>query len=616
MHSPGEDDFGSGEEFEALLVHLRDTRGFDFTGYKRASLKRRIQRRMTEVGIENYGDYVDALQVDADEFVSLFNTILINVTGFFRDAEAWNLLRTTALPELLAQRPGDAPFRVWSAGCASGEEAYSMAITLAEVMGVDRFRRQVKIYATDVDDDALATARHATYADHGLHGLPAELRDRYFEQQGSRWGFRSDLRRSVIFGRNDLVQDAPISRIDLLSCRNTLMYFTAEAQATILSRFQFALNPTGLLLLGKAEMLLSHSGIFEPVDLPRRIFRKVAGAVPRASPVALAVAHDRRSDVGSLDELREGAFHSGPVAQLVLTGDDTVAMVNRRAEMLFDVSRRDIGRPLRDLTLSYRPVELRSAIDKARVERAAQRLTDVHLEQPDGETLWFDVHISPLAGLDDRLLGVTIAFHDVTAAHRLMTDLEQANYQLTEAYEELQSTGEELETTNEELQSTIEELETTNEELQATNQELQTMNEELRSTNDELQRINETVDERSTELDTLNAFLESILASPLQSAVVALDTEMRVTVWNARAEELWGLRRDEVIGQHLLNLDIGLPVAQLRPAIRTTLASPDDLADQQLTAVNRRGRSIEVRVLATALRNAAGAVTGTVLLME
>jgi two-component system CheB/CheR fusion protein len=197
-----------------------------------------------------------------------------------------------------------------------------------------------------------------------------------------------------------------------------------------------------------------------------------------------------------------------------------------------------------------------------------------------------------------------------------MTDLEQANYQLTEAYEELQSTGEELESTNEELQSTIEELETTNEELQATNQELQTMNEELRSTNDELQRINETVDERSTELDTLNAFLESILASPLQSAVVALDTEMRVTVWNARAEELWGLRRDEVIGQHLLNLDIGLPVAQLRPAIRTTLASPDDLADQQLTAVNRRGRSIEVRVLATALRNAAGAVTGTVLLME
>jgi two-component system CheB/CheR fusion protein len=609
----GTDD--GGEAFEALLVHLRDTRGFDFTGYKRASLVRRIRRRMSQLGVASYGDYIDVLQVDADEFAALFNVILINVTGFFRDTETWTSLRTESLPALLAGHPPGAPLRVWSAGCASGEETYSLAITLAEAMGPEAFRRQVKIYATDVDEEALALARQAIYGERDLHGVPGELRERYFEPRGSRWSFRGDLRRSVIFGRNDLVQDAPISRIDLLACRNTLMYFTAQTQADVLARFRFALNPTGLLVLGKAETLLNHTHAFEPVDLPRRIFRKASGAA--LSPVATVPAFlsDRRGEVGPLDELRERAFHAGPVAQVVLTGDETVAMINRQAEALFGVSVRDVGRPLRDLALSYRPVELRAAVDQARVDRSPQRLTDVSFERPGGETLWFEVHLDPLVDGDGGLLGVSIAFHDVTPAHRLLADLDQANLQLTGAYEELQSTSEELETTNEELQSTIEELETTNEELQSTNEELETMNEELRSTNDELQRINDAVRERSSEVDLLNGFLESILTS-LQSAVVALDTEMRVTVWNGQAEELWGLRHDEVVGQHLLNLDIGLPVEQLCPAIRTTLAGSGEPAEVHLSAINRRGRGIEVRVTATALRTVDATVAGTILLME
>jgi two-component system CheB/CheR fusion protein len=256
--------------FELLLVYLKESRGFDFTGYKRSSLVRRVNRRMSQVGIPDYQEYLDYLQVHPDEFTALFNTILINVTGFFRDPDAWDYLRAEVLEPLVLSRPADSVIRVWSAGCASGEEAYTLAIALVETLGPEAFRERVKIYATDVDEEQLNEARQATYGEREMQTMPPQLLERYFEQSGNRFSFRKDLRRSVIFGRNDLVQDAPISRIDLLTCRNTLMYFNAETQSKILGRFHFALADSGVLFLGKAEMLLSHGSLFVPIDLKRR----------------------------------------------------------------------------------------------------------------------------------------------------------------------------------------------------------------------------------------------------------------------------------------------------------------------------------------------------------
>jgi len=191
---------------------------------------RRVDRRMAQVAVAEYSDYLDYLQVHPEEFTGLFNTILINVTGFFRAPDAWEYLRTDVLPAVLAGRGSDGPIRVWSAGCASGEEAYTLAMLLAEALGLEQFRLRAKIYATDVDEEGLVQARHATYGERDIRGVPPALLERYFEVSGNRYVFRKDLRRSVIFGRNDLVQDAPISRIDLLVCRNTLMYFNAETQ--------------------------------------------------------------------------------------------------------------------------------------------------------------------------------------------------------------------------------------------------------------------------------------------------------------------------------------------------------------------------------------------------
>jgi two-component system CheB/CheR fusion protein len=601
-------------EFEKLLEHLKAARGFDFTGYKRSSLMRRVERRMAQVGITDFADYLDHLELHGGEFTALFNTILINVTGFFRDPDAWQVLREQVLPNLLAASGRGQPVRVWSAGCSSGEEAYSLAMALAEALGPSEFRDLVKIYATDVDDEALAYARHGAYSPDEVEGVPPDLLERYFQLIDGRHVFRKDLRRSVIFGRNDLVQDAPISRIDLLSCRNTLMYFTAETQARILARFHFSLVEAGVLFLGKAERLLSHGALFQPIDLKHRTFRKAPRQLPGiAGRPESAMDGEHRVDVRGADALRHEALLAAPLPQVVVTADGLTGMVSRQAEMLFGASPRDVGRPFRDLEISYRPLELRRPIEQAAAERRTVRIEGVSYSR-GGEVSHYDVQVSPLVGADNDLFGVSVTFLDVTDFHRLRDELEQANRQLETAYEELQSTNEELETTNEELQSTVEELETTNEELQSTNEELETMNEELQSTNDELQTTNDQLQERTGELDRANAFLETILTG-LRAGIIVLDAHLHVQVWNRQAQELWGLRAEETVGQHFLNLDIGLPTDLLRPMIRRVLSGEEPTAEHSLSAVNRRGRTIDVRVLATPMQEAA-AVAGVILTME
>src|SRR5262249_17723131 len=267
-------------EFEALLEFIRTDRGFDFTGYKRPSLARRIGKRMEAQGIEGYAAYLEYLQKNPEEFVDLFNTILINVTAFFRDEVAWDFLRDEIVPRLLESRNGE-NLRIWSTGCASGEEAYSLAMVFAEVLGEDAFKRCVKIYATDVDDEALNIGRHAVYTRTQVDPVPSSLRERYFENMNGNFAFRKVLRRSVIFGRHDLVQDAPISKIDLLVSRNTLMYFDTRTQVQILGNFHFALRDDGFLFLGKSEALAASSSLFAAIDLKRRMFAKVPTTVRR-----------------------------------------------------------------------------------------------------------------------------------------------------------------------------------------------------------------------------------------------------------------------------------------------------------------------------------------------
>ncbi|MDX2231371.1 MAG: PAS domain-containing protein [Leptolyngbyaceae cyanobacterium bins.349] len=235
---------------------------------------------------------------------------------------------------------------------------------------------------------------------------------------------------------------------------------------------------------------------------------------------------------------------------------------------------------------------------------------------PQSDLIYLDVQVTPLTDAMNSILGVSLNFVDVTQYKRLQEELEHANQELEVAYEELQSTNEELETTNEELQSTNEELETTNEELQSTNEELETMNEELQSTNEELQTVNDELQRRSEELNQSNAFLASILTS-LRGGVVVVDRDLRVQVWNDKSEDLWGLRVEEALEQNFLNLDIGLPVEQLRQPIRLCLAGANESGSELiLDAVNRRGRKIQCRVSSTPLVGSQSQIQGAILLME
>ena len=604
-------------EFEALLDYIKRNRGFDFTGYKRSTLMRRVEKRLQIVKIESYIDYMDYLEVHPQEFILLFNTILINVTTFFRDSSTWDYLANEIIPRLLAAKQPHEPIRIWSAACSSGEEAYTIAMILANALGVEQFRDRVKIYGTDLDEEAIKQARSAIYNTKQMADVPEDLRSQYFHIFNNNYTFDKELRRSVIFGRHNLVTDAPISRIDLLVCRNALMYFNAEAQAKILARFYFALRDRGFLFLGKAEMLLSYSNSFTPVDLKRRIFTKVSKVNTRSSLMFMDHnSDDEESNHLNIDDsIREAAFDVSPMAQVVLDLNGNLILANERARMLLTLSPKNLGSPLQKLQFYRRSVELGSSIQQVYADLRSINLKDIEFIIPSGDILDFDVQIEPLFDQSSNPVGINIIFIDVTRSKRLQHELEQSNQELEMAYEELQSTNEELETTNEELQSSNEELETTNEELQSTNEELETMNEELQSSNEELQTMNDELRLRSQEFNQANAFLESILIS-MRGGVVVVNLTLHIQVWNNKAEDLWGLRATEVQGQHFLNLDIGLPVEQLAQPIRTCLLGQTQYLQVTLNAINRRGKAIQCQVSLTPLTGTGKEIEGVIILME
>ncbi len=614
----------SAAEFTKLLDYLKASRGFDFGAYKVSSLMRRIQKRMHEVGVPGYGEYCDYLEVHPGEFGPLFDSVLINVTSFFRDAPAWAYLAETILPRIAEERLPDGPIRVWSAGCASGEEAYTLAMLLVETVGEVAFRQKVKIYATDVDESILAFARQGSFESRQVANLSPEHLDRYFERAGSRYVFRTDLRRCLIFGRHDLIQDAAISRLDLLVCRNTLMYFNSEAQERILARFHFALGRSGFLFLGKAETLLTHQNSFKPVDLRHRVFVRSLVSNTRDRLLALSNpgpgAPDAAGDPDGVNRhlrLRESVFDAGPVAQIAVDCNGYLVLANERARRLLKLSPTDLGRLLQDLELSYRPVELRSHIKEAYETRSPIQLEDVEWRGDGGELRHFEIQVTPLTDDTGGVLGVSVALLDLTQAHQLRSELQRANQELETAYEELQSSNEELETTNEELQSTVEELETTNEELQSANEELETMNEELQSTNEELHTLNDQLQARSEELNRVNGYFESVL-SRLHAAVVVLDRSLHVKVWSEKAADLWGLRPDEVKDHNFLDLDIGLPVAELRQPLRDCLMGGVK-KDLELDGINRRGKALRCHVRCTPFlgrMEGRTEIEGVILLLE
>jgi two-component system CheB/CheR fusion protein len=601
-------------EFEELLDHIHHHHGFDFRGYKRSSLRRRVERRMHEIGVADFGAYLAVLEAEPREYPQLLDTILINVTSFFRDPPAWKSLSEKILPTLLAQKDPKEPIRVWSAGCATGEEPYSLVMTLIELMGLEAFQRRVKVYATDLDEDALGFARNATYEAERLAAVPETLRATFFEPVNGRFVFRRDLRKSIIFGRHNLLLDAPISKIDLLSCRNLLIYLDVETQSRVLPRLHYALNENGVLFLGKAETQLAQSKLFEALDLKCRIFRRRTNGGTRAFYGTFGAGEWRvAGKQAPAGRVLEGLLDAAGAAVIGVSPDWTLLHANAAAQRFFGIAAADVGGSFQDLQVSYRPLELRNRIDDAVRSRRPIRLEDIGYARSATENFRFTVEIAPLLADNGRLLGTAVVFYDDTRYYEAQQQLATVNNMLDTTVEELQSANEELETTNEEIQSTNEELETTNEELQSANEELETTNEELRSTNDQLETANEELRLRTEQLDAYRIHTELVLGS-IRTGVVVLDRERIVTSWNRWNENMWGLRMEEAKGRALSALDIGLPVERIRAAVDTALRG-ETPAPVTVDAIDRRGRPVACEVMISPLA-ADGQPSGVVLAID
>ena len=591
------DDKASDSELEDLIHHLQQTRQLDFRGYKRSSLGRRIRQRMEEVHCPDFTTYRAFVDANPQEFSDLLNTVLINVTSFFRDPDAWEVLSGEVVPQIIERKKEGQPIRIWSVGCASGQEPYSAAMLFADALGVEGFCNNVKVYANDLDELALRAARSATYSAREVESVPPHLLDKYFERTNDHYIFHRELRKCVIFGRHNIVNDAPISRVDLLICRNLLIYLDLPTQSVVLPRLHYALNPGGILFLGKAETQLARSKLFEPVNLKSRLFRKVPLDWQRSrggtlSNAASVTPHQKNSQMRLLEAIVDG----GATAYIAVGLEGQVMLANAMARRLLEIGAADIGKPFQDLPVSYRPAELRSRIDEVQTTNRPLRLENQCYQRPPAEAVWLTIDISPIYGDDGKPLATLLGFNNTTRAHHLQQELETIQETLETTVEELQSANEELETTNEELQSTNEELETTNEELQSTNEELETTNEELRSTNEQFEIANEEMRRQSDEASEFRSYAEAVLRS-MDTGVIVLDHQMKVRSWNRWCENTWGLRNEEVLGQRLSSVDISLPVLKLTSDIQRVLSGQLRQPSIEFKALDRRGRMLDFRVL-------------------
>jgi len=537
---------------EQLLHEIAEERGADFRGYKRSTLERRIRKRMFDVKAPDFGHYAEYLRAHPDEINELLNTVLINVTEFFRDPQAWDVLRKDVLPKLFAgKQPGDS-VRCWSAGCASGEEPYSIAILLAEFFGVRLQDYDIKIYGTDIDEEALNVARRAEYAPDRLRRVRSDWRKRYF--QGEKiLRVNRDLRRLCIFGRSNVISDAPISHVDLLVCRNLLIYFNSRTQTQILTRLHYALDPQGVLFIGKASSLVGAAHLFKPLNSKFRIFQRADAPLAHLADAAAGSGERPHVDDGELLRLQHSALLATiEPGVLVLDAKDAVLSENPSATQLWGIKNPLVGKPVGGTELGTLCPDLAYHLEQTRGKDEAVNFQSSSGRGSKSRTI--SITLKPVIGAAGGRVGTLVYMEDISPREQLQSTIEE----LEATGEELQSANEELETTNEELQSANEELETTNEELQSTNEELETTNEELQSLNEELSTANEELATRGKEMDELNSrYAETLERIPWPVMVVG--SKLRIEFWNAPAQKLFGFHSVPAASLSLEQLPAPLP---------------------------------------------------------
>jgi len=586
---------------QAFLQEVRAESGIDFTSYKAPTIGRRLQRRMVATGARTLADYRVYLRDHPEEYQRLISSFLIKVTEFFRDPELFSYLRERVLPALIGEAKGRGnDLRLWSAGCATGEEAYALAILVAEALGADLDQFTVRIFATDLDTTAIDFARRGVYPATALTPLPDDLIARYFTPVDGAYEVAKRVRGLVVFGQHDLGQRPPFPRIDLALCRNVLIYFTAELQKRALRLFAFSLRDGGYLVLGKAEAASASDEFWVPVDPQLKIYRRhgerlllpLTQTMAAAPPAPVRLTPSRSLSAAASLRAPGGASRASSVetAESVLSGLPVgVAVVNRRYDVqtinsaalnLLGIYTAALGEDIIHLAQSL-PVEpLRAAIDAAFQGAPSSSLdTVVHADTVTGAARDLQITCYPHTrdAEDELVASVMILVADVTATEQAHTQrlqqMEQAqarqeeeierlrvqvrqvaasnrallaaNRELSATVSGLARTGEAARTDAQEAMAATEEVETLNEELQAANEELETLNEELQATIEELNTTNDDVNARDVELreqavslEAQRARLAAILAS-VGDAVLVVDPAGHTVLTNAAYERMF-----------------------------------------------------------------------------
>jgi two-component system, chemotaxis family, CheB/CheR fusion protein len=555
---------------------LRNRTGHDFHGYKRGTFLRRVHRRMQVTQVESIGDYVDLLRQDAEEAQLFFNDLLIGVTQFFRDKKEFELLEREVVPKLFKGKAPADQLRVWVIGCSTGEEAYSVAILLREHMAGLNEVPQVQIFGSDLDGRALASARAGRYTRSIENDVSPERLGRWFIREGDTYCISKEIREMCIFSQHSIIKDAPFSRLDLVSCRNLLIYLDAEVQSRVIPVFHFALKPGGFLFLGNSENVSRHLTLFAPIEPRSRIFRRLETAT-RTLPDFPFTAVDRRllESTATLPRVRPGdgmlARRAERIAEryapayVVIDDAFNVLHFSGRTGRFLDPAGGAASLNLLSLVHSDLRPDLRSALARAAEQTPSVQVNNLQI-RVNGHSMIVEMVVERMQKDSGQDLGYVVLFRDgpalagggddplsntVPAEHvlQLETDLRSTK-------DRLQATIEELESTNEELKSSNEEYQSLNEELQSANEELETSKEELQSVNEELTTVNGELAHRVQELGRANSDLKNLLEST-QIATIFLDNQLRVMNFTPAVSELF----------HLVDADVGRPIGHIKSRI-------------------------------------------------
>ncbi|HWE47220.1 MAG TPA: CheR family methyltransferase [Caulobacteraceae bacterium] len=588
-----DDDKALNDARHEICAIIRNQLGHDFAGYKGKTFLRRVQRRMQVNHLDSLEAYIERLRQEPKEVSALFRDLLINVTNFFRDADAFKVLEEQVIPKLFAGRGAEDAIRVWVPGCATGEEVFSIAILMQEHMQRLAAKPRVQIFATDIDDHALSVARAGRYPEALLDSVSEERRKRFFTYDDGSYLLTKDVRDICVFSPHSVIRDPPFSRLDLVSCRNLLIYFGADMQNQVIPTFHYALKPGGYLFLGTSENVSQFADLFTAIDKKNRVFRSREDASRVRLPLSVSGFRPAPFTPARLT----GSHGAGPVAlrqsvegyvlerfapaHVVVNRDGDIVFYSARTGKYLEAAPGAPSRQLSTLARKGLRLDLRTSLREAIETDARVERSGIVVEGEDDRVQRVDLVVEPMRDSPPEERLFLILFTDVgpmlsrqeadNATDRSDESYVQLERELRDTRERLQSLIEEYETALEELKSSNEELVSVNEEVQSTNEELEASKEELQSVNEELHTVNAELNGKVDQLDRANLDLTNLFEST-RVATVFLDRDLVIRSFTPAVSEIFKIRPSDR-GRPLTDLAGHVELPGLQDDIRKVFAT-------------------------------------------